>query len=68
MTRAHGRTWKAALRRLRKAISELEEAAGDVPERLGEILELDDEWREMGRRCEEKMADSVDRRPVETGM
>lgn len=49
------RSFNAAIRRLRKAVTDVEKAAGDNPELLGDILELDAEWREMGKRCEEKL-------------
>jgi hypothetical protein len=54
-TRKTTRQFNARIRRWRRACRELEEAADDA-ERRGIVLDLDEEWRAMGRRLEQKQA------------
>lgn len=49
--------FRAAVRRWRKLSAELEQLAGRDTELIGEVLDLDDEWREIGRRLEGRMSE-----------
>lgn len=49
------RQFNAAVRHWRKACRELEERAGEESERIGTVLDLDAEWREMGKRMEDRL-------------
>lgn len=54
------RSFRTAVRHWKKACKEMEKSAGDSIELIGEVLDLDEEWREMGRRFELHMSECIE--------